>query len=683
MTIIQHKRGTSERWAELNPVLAESEIGYDITLKKAKIGDGVTAWSDLPFIAGGGSAIDAYTKTETDNLLAEKNDKIFDFGKFKVVGNPIITNDGVASEFSAGNYLTSGNAYDFDLSLDKNITIKGGNIFYKTVSSSIGLFRLQYENGGKININQNWTTYKVYIADGTNTLEFATPEFSNSNKRNEFTLEISNDTATIKGIAYNDDGTIITSTRVVDISSIDKTKFGKARIAIGNASWAGTNIKSLDLKTFSITTDSVEVFNGLMESTKPIYDAIATNKTELTTFKTDTSNNFSAVNSALNEKANLSDLSLKQNTLVSGTNIKTINGESVLGEGNLVISGGGGGGASIDDSTTSSTTTWSSEKVNAELTSRDTTISEAQNEIVTMQGDVAALDADVSTLKTTVANHTTSISAINNSVEQLMTSSKYTGGIGIDITNNEVSLITQKSGGADYTLSGSPSIVDNVYVNKRGTSHPFKKFNTLFKVTNGTIFQTKFKVNDTGNSMLFGLFTDESAQYGGLTAYVTPTYVNIGGDMYFADGSATINQDTEYYFEGGVNDNGYLYVKIGSTLGGDDIANHVSGTTYSDTNEYSVIRIGYHTSQDYRLYGSIYLADTSITFPNGTKWVAYAPEVTPAIATNDKLGLVKPDGTTLAVAEDGTISASPIYTLITQLTDRIAALEAEINGGNA
>ena len=35
------------------------------------------------------------------------------------------------------------------------------------------------------------------------------------------------------------------------------------------------------------------------------------------------------------------DISTKQDTLVSGTNIKTINGESVLGSGDLVISGGG------------------------------------------------------------------------------------------------------------------------------------------------------------------------------------------------------------------------------------------------------------------------------------------------------------------------------------------------------
>jgi len=34
----------------------------------------------------------------------------------------------------------------------------------------------------------------------------------------------------------------------------------------------------------------------------------------------------------------------KQDTLVSGTNIQTVNGESILGSGNLVVAGGGGGG---------------------------------------------------------------------------------------------------------------------------------------------------------------------------------------------------------------------------------------------------------------------------------------------------------------------------------------------------
>lgn len=42
------------------------------------------------------------------------------------------------------------------------------------------------------------------------------------------------------------------------------------------------------------------------------------------------------------------DISGKQDKLVSGTNIKTINGTSILGSGDIEISGGGGGGSSSD-----------------------------------------------------------------------------------------------------------------------------------------------------------------------------------------------------------------------------------------------------------------------------------------------------------------------------------------------
>lgn len=45
--------------------------------------------------------------------------------------------------------------------------------------------------------------------------------------------------------------------------------------------------------------------------------------------------------------ASSSDLANKQDTLVSGTNIKTINGQSLLGSGNISIQGSGGGEANI------------------------------------------------------------------------------------------------------------------------------------------------------------------------------------------------------------------------------------------------------------------------------------------------------------------------------------------------
>ena len=47
------------------------------------------------------------------------------------------------------------------------------------------------------------------------------------------------------------------------------------------------------------------------------------------------------------DNAITSATSTKQDTLVSGTNIKTINGETLLGEGNIEIQGGSGGGKAI------------------------------------------------------------------------------------------------------------------------------------------------------------------------------------------------------------------------------------------------------------------------------------------------------------------------------------------------
>ena len=50
------RRGTSADWREVNPTLANGELGYDETEKKLKVGDGVTDWNDLAYQGGGGGA---------------------------------------------------------------------------------------------------------------------------------------------------------------------------------------------------------------------------------------------------------------------------------------------------------------------------------------------------------------------------------------------------------------------------------------------------------------------------------------------------------------------------------------------------------------------------------------------------------------------------------------------------
>ena len=47
MSRIQIRRDTSTSWGLANPVLAEGEIGIDVTVRRFKIGDGMTTWGEL------------------------------------------------------------------------------------------------------------------------------------------------------------------------------------------------------------------------------------------------------------------------------------------------------------------------------------------------------------------------------------------------------------------------------------------------------------------------------------------------------------------------------------------------------------------------------------------------------------------------------------------------------------
>ena len=49
-TTFQVKRGTAERWLEVNPVLKQGEPGYEFDTHRLKIGDGIKYWTELPYI---------------------------------------------------------------------------------------------------------------------------------------------------------------------------------------------------------------------------------------------------------------------------------------------------------------------------------------------------------------------------------------------------------------------------------------------------------------------------------------------------------------------------------------------------------------------------------------------------------------------------------------------------------
>ena len=75
---IQQRRDTKENWEKVNPVLADAEIGFikdlDENLKQKsslfKIGDGKTAWNDLPLFGWGGTFYNAESAWKGSDLDA-------------------------------------------------------------------------------------------------------------------------------------------------------------------------------------------------------------------------------------------------------------------------------------------------------------------------------------------------------------------------------------------------------------------------------------------------------------------------------------------------------------------------------------------------------------------------------------------------------------------------------------
>ena len=52
-TTLQQRSDTAARWTEVNPVLLRGELGIEIDTGKLKVGNGETAWADLPYLSAG------------------------------------------------------------------------------------------------------------------------------------------------------------------------------------------------------------------------------------------------------------------------------------------------------------------------------------------------------------------------------------------------------------------------------------------------------------------------------------------------------------------------------------------------------------------------------------------------------------------------------------------------------
>lgn len=175
---------------------------------------------------------------------------------YTVVGNLTITEDGIASGFSAGNYIY------VPITLTSNNKIKITDKFTYTSEYISGSGKQIYAAGNKqFRIFVRPTVFNVYIADGSGGLAFNVTG-------SEFTIAI-NDTVYYELIVDNSaqhslkiwkNGQLYVNKTSTVVADFDKTDF-----YVGTSNWGDYAIYgSIDLKQFSITVDGKEVYRPLV-----------------------------------------------------------------------------------------------------------------------------------------------------------------------------------------------------------------------------------------------------------------------------------------------------------------------------------------------------------------------------------------------------------------------------------
>lgn len=71
---IRFKRASAARWTTVNPVLLSGQPGFETDTGKQKIGNGITAWNDLPYTGEGAASAVESVNGKTGVVVLDKSD---------------------------------------------------------------------------------------------------------------------------------------------------------------------------------------------------------------------------------------------------------------------------------------------------------------------------------------------------------------------------------------------------------------------------------------------------------------------------------------------------------------------------------------------------------------------------------------------------------------------------------
>jgi Major tropism determinant N-terminal domain len=222
VTKIQLRRDSGANWTSVNPTLHLAEIGFNTTNNKFKIGDGATAWADLPYAAATpaeltavsnaipapGTDYIAFSEKGASNGVAElNNDGVLSSSQINLTLQQIATNGSATTSFS--------NIDTIQFDEDSGFTVTGPS-----------------NNIAKVAMN---STFKYWEIDGVLKLTAVALD----------TVNFISGT----GITISGNGGVSPQTLTIGVSPNTYDAYGAASTAISNLHVGGTstgNVVSID-----------------------------------------------------------------------------------------------------------------------------------------------------------------------------------------------------------------------------------------------------------------------------------------------------------------------------------------------------------------------------------------------------------------------------------------------------
>lgn len=357
---IKLRRGTASQWTSSNPILADGEVGLETDTRKFKVGNGTGQWTSLSYwgSAGGGASafVDltdvpaSYSGQGGKGVRVKADASGLEFYSLTIAAGDLPTGidaakiaDGTVSnaEFQRLNGVTS----DIQPQLDTKAT-EGTSVAFTSVNingtGGNGHIHLKHQSADPSVSASNTGLWAA--ADG----ELYAKNDGNPKSKLLTAAQIGTDVQAYSSVLANTTASFTTA---------DETKLDgiEALADVTDAVNVGSAIHGATAKTTPVDADTMPLIDSAASNVlkkvtwanikdtlktyfDTLYQAAGSYLTSANITQTITNG---VTDKAPSEDAVFDALALKQATLVSGTNIKTVNGNSLLGSGDLTIGGGG------------------------------------------------------------------------------------------------------------------------------------------------------------------------------------------------------------------------------------------------------------------------------------------------------------------------------------------------------